>query len=68
MLSIAAYVNLVLFFLQTRAVPVIPNLQDVSALSAWSPSLRFERFTVDGHDIVYSNDLPLLQRDVMPVR
>lgn len=63
----AAYVNLVLFFLHTRTRPLIPNLQDQPTLTTLSPTIHFETLRVEGHNISYCNDLPLLRRDIMPV-
>ena len=64
----AAWVNLMLFYLHTRAQPLIPNLQDAAALRRLCPGITLERFSCQGFDVSYCNALPSLLTSVMPVR
>lgn len=67
-LSLAAFVNLVLFFLQTRRHQMLPNLQDCDRIAAKCPGVAFQSLTVCGFPVNYCNDVTALQRDIMPVR
>ena len=67
-MHVAAYVNLVLFFMVARPKPILPNLLDEAALLALCDKLHFVTTRVDGFDISFSDDLMNLKQHVMPVR
>ena len=57
----------VLFFLQNRPSPVIPNLQDIGRLREMCPSISTVTTVVDGYSVEFCDDLPNLRDAIMPV-